>query len=367
MTPSTLVRLSLACALVVVIGLSVVMTGGPGRQAKNLGTNPLGATGLMAHRLFSFDTPEVLATTRPAGDGFPLVTHVNTPPTTVPGGFVELLPSWNVLVPEGTGARFDVRVRDAKTGTLSPWLYCGRWGRTPEETKVARFDRGRVDVDILLLDRPADAFELRASLYSYDPAGSVSASLRRMTVVCSSPSDQKPVVALVGDWKRDLPVPFRAQGVEPDSIRSDICSPTSTSMVMDYFGVDRPTRDNAVAIYDDEHDLFGNWSRATQRAGELGLDSHLTRIASIDEARNFIAAGQPLIASIRFSAGEFPSNVMKSTSGHLVVVRGFTDTGDAIVNDPASKDRGNAVVYKADELERAWITNAGGVTYVIRR
>jgi hypothetical protein len=37
-----------------------------------------------------------------------------------------------------------------------------------------------------------------------------------------------------------------------------------------------------------------------------------------------------------------------------------------ICNDPASKDKGNGVVYKADELARAWFTNAGGVAYVIR-
>jgi hypothetical protein len=49
----------------------------------------------------------------------------------------------------------------------------------------------------------------------------------------------------------------------------------------------------------------------------------------------------------------------------LIVICGFTEQGDVIVNDPASK-RGEAVKYKADELGRAWFGH-GGVGYIIRR
>jgi hypothetical protein len=79
-----------------------------------------------------------------------------------------------------------------------------------------------------------------------------------------------------------------------------------------------------------------------------------------------IAQGQPIVAAINFRKGEFPSNPMQETDGHLIVIRGFTSGGDVICNDPASKDKGNGIVYKADELGKAWFDNAGGVAYVIR-
>jgi hypothetical protein len=132
-----------------------------------------------------------------------------------------------------------------------------------------------------------------------------------------------------------------------------------------FFGVDRHTVDNALAIYDAEADIFGNWHRAVARAGELGLDGWIIRVRNWEQVKSYIASGQPLIAAIRFRDGEFPSNIMRSTAGHLIVVRGFKPNGDVICNDPAHREKGNGIVYKADELARAWFQNAGGVAYVI--
>jgi hypothetical protein len=168
------------------------------------------------------------------------------------------------------------------------------------------------------------------------------------------------------NWARDIAVPFRAQGVEARPLRSQICSPTSTSMVMEYFGVNRPTEENALAIYDSENDMFGNWGRAVQRAGEMGLDGWVTRFRNWDQVKAMIAQGQPIVAGIKFKKGEFPSNVSNSSAGHLIVIRGFKENGDVICNDPASKTRGNGVVYKADELAKAWF-GCGGVGYIIRK
>jgi hypothetical protein len=137
-------------------------------------------------------------------------------------------------------------------------------------------------------------------------------------------------------------------------------------MVLHYWGIDRPTLEHAYAIYDSEYDLFGNWARAVQRAGELGLDGWLQRFRHWDQIKAQIAQGHPVIASIAFKRGEFPSAVIPRTNGHLIVIRGFTESGDVIVNDPASREKGNGVIYKADELANAWFGH-GGVGYVIRK
>jgi hypothetical protein len=145
-----------------------------------------------------------------------------------------------------------------------------------------------------------------------------------------------------------------------------ICSPTSVSMVLEYHGVNRTTLENAMAIYDPHFDLFGNWGRAVSRAGEMGLDAWLTRFRNWDQVKAEIANGNPVIASIYFQRGEVKGFIYEQTAGHLLVIRGFTPTGDVIVNDPASRDKGNGATYPASEFARAWFDN-GGVGYVIHK
>lgn len=283
--------------------------------------------------------------------------------------FTELLPSWNPNCPTDTGLTLHVRVRNARDRTWSPWLYLGQWGRTQHEpTRKLEYHDGRVEIDVLVLNRPADAYQVRVGFESYSFDANVSPALRRLTVVYSGeakPGTSRPTPApLPANWVRDLPVPFFAQSDSHPAVKSEICSPTSLAMVLAYRGVKVDVLENALAVYDREYDLFGNWGRAVARAGELGLEACLTRIRTMDDARRLIAEGQPIIASIRFKKGQFPSHVMSETDGHLVVIRGFTPEGDAIVNDPASKQRGNGVVYRADELARAWF-GAGGVAYLV--
>jgi hypothetical protein len=284
----------------------------------------------------------------------------------------EFIPSWNALTPPDTGVTFDVRVRMAATGEWSPWLYMGQWGRTLQSPyRRISFDKGEVHVDILQLTEPANAFQIRASLLSWDLNREAKASLQRLAMVYSGPPGPLDGPAVEADagpaerWARDLGVPFRAQRWEDPAIGGSICSPTSVSMVMEHWGVSRPTLENAMAIYDPDYGIFGNWVRGTQRAGELGLDAWVDRFRSWEKVKETIATGQPIIASIKFREGTFPSNVMNSTSGHLIVIRGMTPEGDLIINDPASPDRGNGIVYKADELAQAWF-DVGGVGYIIR-
>jgi len=288
--------------------------------------------------------------------------------------FTELIPSWNAATPPGTGVEFEARTRDAATGEWSPWLYYGQWGRTlhpPERT--VRFGGGTVHTDVLQLEAPATAFQLRAQFSDFRLEAGDPPSVRRLAACYSGVvADEaerarlSPPRPIRGEWARDLGVPFHAQGLAPASIKGSICSATSVTMVAEHHGAARPVVENALAIYDMENGIFGNWSRATQRAAELGLEAWVGRVRSWEDAKSYIAEGTPLIATIRFEKGTFPSSVLEGTSGHLIVIRGLTPEGDAIVNDPASRDRGDGVVYKADELARAWF-GRGGVTYIIRK
>ncbi|MCC6545982.1 C39 family peptidase [Candidatus Sumerlaeota bacterium] len=290
--------------------------------------------------------------------------------------FTELLPSWNVNSTENSGFTFDVRVRDAASGEWSPYLYLGHWGKNPHSpNRRLDYDKGEVHMDYLKLKEPANAFQVRASFYAYAFNANPEAmpTLRRITVsysgVVKDPEQRRKLASSVivdGNWARSLPVPFRTQRDLPPEVSGSTCSPSSTSMVMAYAGADFPTLQNALRIYDDEYGIFGVWSRATALPSEYGLDGWLTRFRNWDQVKTQIAKGQPVVASIRFGAGEFPSNPLKSSGGHLIVIRGFQQDGNIIVNDPAHKDVGNGIVYNKDELAKAWF-DKGGVAYIIRK
>lgn len=294
--------------------------------------------------------------------------------------FDELIASFNVTTPTATGAVLEMRV--LQNGIWSPWAYMQCWGKTlASPGRVTQWDGGRVKVDTLMLDKPATKYQARVTLVSFAfEKAAPKPSVRRLSICYSgivtdaqqrahllgeaTPSTQPSA----GNWVRDLEVPFRAQGEDaiPKPLRKLICSPTSTSMVLSFYGTDRPTLDNASAIYDPVYGLFGNWGRAISRAGEVGLDAYLTRFRNWDQVHAMIARGIPVVASIRFNKGEVKGFLYESTRGHLLVIRGFKTNGDVIVNDPARKAKGNGVVYPADQFAKAWFDH-GGVAYVIQK
>ena len=119
--------------------------------------------------------------------------------------------------------------------------------------------------------------------------------------------------------------------------------------------------------YDHDYDGAGNWPFNTAYAAPLAGKAFVTRLRSLREAERFILAGIPVVASISFGRGELDGAPISATSGHLLVIVGFTKTGDVVVNDPAASTKaGVRRTYDRGQLERAWLGGSGGTTYVIR-
>jgi len=74
------------------------------------------------------------------------------------------------------------------------------------------------------------------------------------------------------------------------------------------------------------------------------------------------------VASVSFKKGEL-KGAGYGTNGHLLVIRGFTASGDVVVNDPASHliadDAQVRVVYDREQFENVWVPHSGGIVYVI--
>jgi hypothetical protein len=222
-----------------------------------------------------------------------------------------------------------------------------------------------------VLPRGAEAIQGRVWVFEYGGTEGGGTKVKRVVVCYSGENEghKRPTSNVqhpTSNGAMVLAVPFCAQGEGPEAMKHQICSPASVTMVMRFWGIDRPLVENAAAIYDPEYRIFGNWMRAAQRPGEMGLEAWVDRFRNWEQVRDVIAAGEPVVASIQFKAGEFPSAVSKSSDGHLIVIRGFTGDGNIIVNDPADKARGNGAIYNAQDLGRAWFGH-GGVGYRIRR
>jgi hypothetical protein len=153
------------------------------------------------------------------------------------------------------------------------------------------------------------------------------------------------------------------------------CSPTSLSMVMAYWankmgrrGLDQEVPTVAHGTYDYVYSGNGNWSFNTGYAASNGLKASVNRFSSLGQVERWIAKGVPVIASISWERGGLTGAPLPASSGHLLVIRGFTEAGNVIVNDPAAgTNSGVRRIYQRDELHRAWFeSGSGGVAYIVR-
>jgi hypothetical protein len=112
----------------------------------------------------------------------------------------------------------------------------------------------------------------------------------------------------------------------------------------------------AAAVYDAEFRGTGNWSFNAAFAGSFpGMRSYVTRLDDLSEVEDWIAAGIPVILSARWDLLK-PGRPL-DTAGHLVVCIGFTETGDVVINDPATRvEKGESVrrVYRREDVIRSW-------------
>jgi hypothetical protein len=124
--------------------------------------------------------------------------------------------------------------------------------------------------------------------------------------------------------------------------------------------------------YDYGYDGTGNWPFNTAFAATRTEQAFVTRFASLRGVERFIKAGIPVITSLTFGRGQLTGAPIGSTNGHLMVVVGFTATGDVVVNDPAaSNKKGVRRTYDRGQFEDAWLKRgssggSGGLAYVVR-
>ncbi len=315
-------------------------------------------------------------------------------PWVTPGfALTELVPSWSALTPADSWIEVQVRARSAG-GKVSSWDVMGRW--TSGDRHIRRQtvsgqtdDLGKVNVDTWQSTGPAgvSAYQVRVLLMrragltgspSVDTVGAVASTSSPAPAPASTPGPGRGIVL---DVPRYSQMAHRGHFPAWGSGGQAWCSPTSTSMVLGYYdalpapsaykwvpaGHTDPWVDYAARMtYDSAYEGTGNWAFNTAYAAPRVGKAFVTRLRSLREAEDYIAAGIPLVASISYAAGELTGSAVSSSNGHLLVVVGFTGSGDVVVNDPASTTRkGVRRTYDRKEFEDAWLPASGGTVYVI--
>ncbi|MFE9254812.1 peptidase C39 family protein [Streptomyces sp. NPDC006879] len=318
----------------------------------------------------------------------------------------EAIVSWNARTPTGSWIQVELRATYSD-GTRSPWYVMGRWASGDTDIRRTSVDGQRdgktsVWTDTLAIDEATTglrlvSYRLRLTLYR-TPGSSRTPTVWLVGAVTSDLPDRFEVPASPIGPTRELHVPRYSQHThigqypEYDNGGEAWCSPTSSQMVVEYWGrrpkaadlawVDPAFEDPQVChaarhTYDYQYEGCGNWPFNTAYAATYrGLAAVVTRLVSLTELERLVHAGIPAITSQSFMAEEL-TGAGYGTAGHLMTVVGFTPSGDVIANDPAAHTNSDVRrVYRRREWENIWLRTkrydangkvrggTGGVCYI---
>ncbi|MDX3071569.1 peptidase C39 family protein [Streptomyces sp. MI02-7b] len=320
----------------------------------------------------------------------------------------EIVASWNARTPADTWIQVEL-CATYTDGSMTPWYVMGRWASGDADIRRTSVDgqtdaKSSVSTDTLAIDDPASGvrlawYRLRLTLLRR-PGSDATPTVWRVGAMASDIPDRFTVPPSGPGVARgiELPVPRYSQEIhkgqypEYDNGGEAWCSPTSSQMVIEYWGrgpdeddlawvdpsYEDPQVDHAArSTYDYQYEGCGNWPFNTAyTATYRDLVATVTRLHGLHDVERLIRAGIPVMTSQSFLATEL-DGAGYGTSGHLMCVIGFTPEGDVVVNDPASRDD-EAVrrVYRREQFETNWLrtkryaadgqvrSGTGGVCYL---
>jgi hypothetical protein len=217
----------------------------------------------------------------------------------------------------------------------------------------------RADTDIWRIDAPLSRATIHWNVQCAAPLDEVSAllsvSLRhRGQVPTPTPADNSV----------ELVLPTRSQMQLRADLANRVCSPTSVSMVLEFYRKKNDVYDIIAEAQHQPSGLYGVWPANIHAAARRGLMGYLLHFPDWPTARDLLDKGLPIIASVRYEEGQLSAGAIAKTRGHLLVVRGYR--GDQVlVNDPAAKsDAEVARAYNLREFCEVWLARSA-VGYVL--
>lgn len=250
--------------------------------------------------------------------------------------YQSLVMSWNVLDLDKEQLNFLVSI--GKDNQFSRFFIMGSWKDGNNRSfSNQEDDFGKVNVDILTnKDLNNDLIIIKITINTFE---SDSAKIKNVSFTTKKADNLvydesllvEKKIAVTPISQLDIPI-----------IGNLICSPTSLTMVLNYYGNDLVATDVAKKVQDQNNNIYGNWTLNASYAGGFGLDSRVEYISDFQQVIDYIKEDIPVIMSIRSSSmDDLTGSIMGYPSGHLVVLIGFKLIDGkwyGIFNDPAEYD-----------------------------
>lgn len=318
----------------------------------------------------------------------------------------KLVSSWQATTPADSWIETDLSVE--VNGQWSNWYDMGQWAldsNAKERTSVSNQAdaNGSISQDTYY-DNTTAGTQYRLKETFHGNTTGAQPAVWQVAATASNPTTVNETASQTTmAHSVNLPVPGYSQYVHDgeypqfDGGGEAWCSPTSVAMVLQYWGksptgaqvaslpadpvfdanhrVDGTVDYAAYHIFDYSPDQLntGDWPFNMAYAASYGLDTSVRQYDSLRGVEQWIKQGVPVVVSIAWNNTDGnPDNDLTgasiaSTTGHLLVVRGFTANGDVIVNDPASpSDTTVEHVYNRAQFERDWLNHSDGTVYVVK-
>ena len=274
--------------------------------------------------------------------------------------FDELLVSWDAERP--SSGSFSLQV-SLWIDTWSPWLDYAFWGPEDQYTfKQDLLEFGvRVYQDAVEVLEQGKATGFRIRVLANDQASLT--GFRALHISAIDRSRHSVNFTPVQDLFIELPVAGLSQMALPDERNHRLCSPTSTTAVINFLSdnLNVSPLDFANSIVDSAFDIYGNWILNTAQASHwLGKSWHcfVARLTSFNQIIEQLIKGYPVVVSVK---GPLPGGALPYASGHLVVVTGYDSKNQEVIcMDPAfpSNDLTH-IRYPLNEFLNAWKMRQG--------
>lgn len=280
--------------------------------------------------------------------------YVELKPQSFEQPFNHGLPSWNGSALSNAGS-FKIQMRFPYGSGWSPWLTVGFWKNNIWAVYgTTSYGGGFIDYDYVKLNSYQTTWQFKI-IMTRTSVSEPSPTIHKLSffVSDSRTTTNVNIPQIVNDNPSEvfIPTSFIYQyGVDP-VIGGDICSPTSVCMILKSYNIEVDPYQFALVTRDPYFNMFGIWPRVVQHASEYGLDGAVTRYRTWSDAQEVLVNG----GRIAMSIGQ------PLYTGHLVMLAGFTSTGNPIVHDPA-RSNGYSYIYNKTNLSRSWFEK-GGVAY----
>ncbi|MFY9359521.1 MAG: S-layer homology domain-containing protein [Bacillota bacterium] len=297
--------------------------------------------------------------------------------------FEYLVMSWNADTPEDTWVEVTASVWLDNQDEWSDYVTWGKWSpfiKRSSQASMSSSDSPYVNIsqdEMYIRGNPAEGdtaskIRLKVILHRDDPSvespvlwylhGTVRVTGVEPTKVFRDDLGDNP------DFTCEVEVPQYSQSVRSPQIAGAICNPTTTAMLLNGVSAREGAPLNllpeevAMICYDYRAGNYGSWSFAVATAGSYGYKSYV-EYSTIEGIKRHLKSGAAVGASVAYSNDPedplYLENATGSTSGHLIVLRGYFVDEDGVewfISNDAFSPTNEQVrrFYRVDQFENCW-------------